>query len=295
MFNHLRRYIVVNLALALALIGSGVLQPAIQVQAAAVLPGMYVWLVSGGNYSISTVYTGNQLTLQANVQNSGNVPLQIVANLPIPSGWSLNDKYDNCGTLAGGNSCTLTWLLTPQVSGQVYLRAYVRGNYTDSNGNANRVTGAPVLLFNVLPTYTWQTQSNGSIVTNTSTVPPTTLSPTMNVTLVGNDVATYSETVPTGQQFIFRAVVENSSFIPIRVVANLAVPNGWGVTQDPFNGCPSTANLSLQTNVRNQLVFQSNGNRAGLFESLCTCLLFGCLWQYPADYRGAGFYRQRVL
>jgi hypothetical protein len=244
MFNHLRRFFVVNLALALALIGSGVIQPSIQVQAAAVLPNMYVWLVSGGSYYTSTVYTGKELTFQAIVQNSGNVPLQIVANLTVPSGWDVNDKYDNCGTLAAGSPCTLTWVFTPQVSGQTYLRVYVRGNYTDSNGNTNRITGAPAFLFNVLPTYTWQTQSNGSIVTNTSTVPPAPLYPTMNVTLIGNDVATYAETVPTGKQFIFRARVENSSFVPLQVVANLAVPNGWGVTQNPFNDCPSTANLA---------------------------------------------------
>jgi hypothetical protein len=45
------------------------------------------------------------------------------------------------------------------------------------------------------------------------------------------------------KQFIFRAVVENTSWVPLQVVGNLAVPNGWGVTQDPYNGCPSTANL----------------------------------------------------
>jgi hypothetical protein len=119
----------------------------------------------------------------------------------------------------------------------------VRGNYTDSNGNASRVTAAPALLFNILQTYSYQTQVNGSTVTNTSNVPPSPLFPSMNVTLVGNDVAWYSETVPTGKQFIFRAHVENSSNVPLQVVANLAVPNGWGVTQNPFNDCPKTANL----------------------------------------------------
>jgi hypothetical protein len=243
MMNQLRKFLVVNVALVLALVGSVILQPSISAQAAAVLPNMYVTVWSGGSSYTSTVYTGNQLTFQAKVQNSGNVPLQIVANLTAPTGWSINDQYENCGTLAVASSCTLTWVFTPQVAGQVYLRVYVRGNYTDASGNANRITGAPAFLFNVLPTYTWQTISNGSILTNTSTVPPATLYPSMNVTLVGNDVAYYSETVPTGKQFIFRAVVENSSFVPLQVVANLAVPNGWGVTQDSFNSCPSTANL----------------------------------------------------
>jgi hypothetical protein len=244
MMFHLRRFLIVNIALVLALVGSGVLQPSIPAQAAAVLPNMYVTVWSGGSSYTSTVYTGKQLTFQAKVQNSGNVPLDIVASLTAPANWDINDKYDNCGTLAVSSSCTLTWVFTPQAAGQVYLRVYVRGNYTDSNGNANRITGAPAFLFNVLPTYTWQTISNGAILTNTSTVPPTTVLPSMNVTLVGNDMAYYAETVKTGKQFIFRAEVENSSFVPLQVVANLAVPNGWGVTQDSYNSCPGTASLA---------------------------------------------------
>lgn len=242
--NHLRKFFVVNFALVLALVGSGILQPSIPAQAAAVLPNMYVTLWSGGSSYTSTVHTSNQLTFQAKVQNAGNVPLQIVANLTAPTNWDTNDKYDNCGTLAVASSCTLTWVFTPQVAGQVYLRVYVRGNYTDASGNANRITGAPAFLFNVLPTYSWQTQVNGSIVTNTSMVPPALYFPSMNVTLSGNDTAYYAETVPTGKQFIFRAIVQNTSNIPLQVVANLAVPDGWGVTQDTFNDCPRTANLA---------------------------------------------------
>jgi hypothetical protein len=244
MINHLRRFLIVNFALVLAFVGSGVLLPSMQVQAAAALPNMYVTLLSGGSSYTSTVYTGRQLTFQAKVQNAGNVPLTIVASLETPAGWNLNEKYDNCGTLAVSSLCTLTWLFTPQANGQTYLRVYVRGNYTDSSGNANRITGAPAYLFNVLPTYSWQTQVNGSIVTNTSTVPPTQLFPSISVTLIGNDAYTYAETVPMGKQFIFRARVENTSNVPLQVVANLAVPGGWGVTQDSFNGCPSTANLA---------------------------------------------------
>ena len=244
MMKSLRKFFVVSIALVLALAGSGMLQPALSAQAAAVLPNMYVTIWSGGSSYTSTVYTGKQLTVQAVVKNAGNVPLDIVANLAAPDNWDINDKYDNCGTLAVANSCTLTWVFTPQVAGQVYLRVYVRGNYTDASGNANRITGAPAFLFNVLPTYTWQTMSNGAILTHTSTVPPALYLPSMNVTLIGNDVAYYSETVPTGKQFIFRAIVENTSNIPLQVVANLAVPNGWGVTQDSFNDCPRTANLA---------------------------------------------------
>ena len=84
MMNHLRKFFVMNIALVLALVGSGMLQPAIQAQAAAVLPNMYVTLWSGGSSYTSTVYTGRQLTFQAKVQNAGNVPLDIVANLDGP-------------------------------------------------------------------------------------------------------------------------------------------------------------------------------------------------------------------
>jgi hypothetical protein len=243
MINTLRRIFVVSMALVLALVGSGLFQPSLSAQAAAVLPGMYATIWSGGSSYNSTVYTGKQLTLQVKVQNIGNVGLDITATLATPTGWTLDEKYDNCGTLAVSSSCTLTWLYTPQASGQTYVRAYVRGNYTDANGNANRITSAPAFLFIILPTYTWQTQSNGTITTITSTQPPAILFPSMTVTLIGNDIATYSETVPLNKQFIFRAVVENTSWVPLQVVGNLAVPNGWGVTQDPYNGCPSTASL----------------------------------------------------
>ena len=243
MANQLRRFFLVNIALVLALAGSVVL-PAVQTQAAAVLPNMYVTLLSGGSTYTSTVYTGVELTFKANVKNVGNVPLDITATLTPPANWDVNEKYDNCGTLAAGGTCTLTWLFTPQAAGQVYLRVYVRGNYTDANGDPARITGSPAFFFNVLPTYTWQTVNNGSISTNTSTVPPAMLFPSMSVTLTGNDVATYSETVKTGKQFIFRAIVVNTSNVPLQVVASLAVPTGWGVTQNMFNSCPSTANLA---------------------------------------------------
>ena len=245
MMKQLRRFLVVNIAFVLALAGSGILQPSIPAHAAALLPNMYASIWSGGSSYTSTVYTGKQLTIQTKVQNTGNVPLQIVASLAAPTNWDINEKYDNCGTLAVASSCTLTWVFTPQVAGQVYLRVFVRGNYTDASGNANRVTAAPAFLFNVLSTYTWQTlTNNGAYVTNTSTVPPALLLPSMSVKLTGNDAAYYSETVPTGKQFIFRAIVQNTSNVPLQVVANLAVPEGWGVTQNQFNDCPSTANLA---------------------------------------------------
>ncbi len=243
MLSHLRRFFIVNMAIVLALVGSGVLQPS-QVQAASVLPNMIVTLQSGSSSYMSTTYAGTSLTFQALVNNVGNVPLQVIANLTAPANWDVNDKYNNCPTnLAVGSVCTFTWVFTPQVSGQVYLRVYVRGYYTDSTGNANRITQSPAFLFNVLPT--WQVQSvvNGTTVTTTSLVPPPLLFPSMNVTLIADNLYTYSETVHTGKVVIFRAQVENSTDVPLQVVANLTVPTGWGVSQDKYSDCPSTASL----------------------------------------------------
>jgi hypothetical protein len=45
----------------------------------------------------------------------------------------------------------ITWKFTPQARGQVYLRVYVKGIYTDSSGGTNRFTQAPVFIFNVQP------------------------------------------------------------------------------------------------------------------------------------------------
>ncbi len=244
MFKRLHRFLFINIALVLALVGSGLLQPAIQANAAAPLPNMYVSLASGSGYYTSTVYSGTQITLQAKVQNAGNVALQLTANLTTPTGWTLNDNYTNCpGSLDVGGVCTFTWVFTPQASGQVYLRVYVRGYYTDASGNTNRITGSPAFLFNILPTYQVQSQVDGETITTTSTVPPALVYPTMSVSLVANDQSYYAATVPTGKQFILRANVTNLSFVPLQVVANLAVPNGWGVTQNTYNGCPASSPL----------------------------------------------------
>jgi LysM repeat protein len=106
----------------------------------------------GGNYYSSLSHVGAQLIFENRVKNNGNVPLQIVANLTPPADWDVNAQYDDCSdSLAAGSSCTLTWVFTPQDSGQAYVRVYVRGHYTDSAGDDQRVTGSPAFFFNVLP------------------------------------------------------------------------------------------------------------------------------------------------
>jgi len=92
MINTLRRFFVVSMALVLALVGSGLIQPSLSAQAAAVLPGMYATIWSGGSSYNSTVYTGKQLTLQVKVQNVGNVGLGITATMatPLAGPWTRN-------------------------------------------------------------------------------------------------------------------------------------------------------------------------------------------------------------
>jgi hypothetical protein len=67
--------------------------------------------------------------------------------------------------------------------------------------------------------------------------------PTMSVTLIANDLYTYSTTVSTNKVLIFRAQVENTSQIPLQVVANLSIPDGWGESEAPYSDCPDTATL----------------------------------------------------
>jgi LysM repeat protein len=115
-------------------------------------PSMIVTPRVGSSYYGSTAYVGTKLTFQTKVQNNGDVPLQVVANLTPPSDWDVNDKYNDCPTtLATGSMCTLTWVFTPRVSGQAYVRVYVRGLYTDSSGYTQRITQSPAFFFNVGP------------------------------------------------------------------------------------------------------------------------------------------------
>ncbi len=106
----------------------------------------------GGNYYSSRSSVGTQLAYQITVFNNGDVSLQILANLNPPSDWHVDATYDDCpDALGAGSHCTLTWLITPQDSGYAYLRVYVRGYYTDSYGDSQRVTGSPAFLFVVDP------------------------------------------------------------------------------------------------------------------------------------------------
>jgi LysM repeat protein len=115
-------------------------------------PNMSVAPHVGSNYYQSTAYVGTQLTFQVKVKNNGNVPLQVVANLTPPSDWDVNNQYNGCPeNLAVGSICTFTWVFTPQVGGSIYVRVYVRGLYTDSSGNPQRITQSPAFLFIVDP------------------------------------------------------------------------------------------------------------------------------------------------
>jgi LysM repeat protein len=113
-------------------------------------PSMIVTPRVGSSFYQATVYVGTNFTFQANVTNNGDVPLQVILNMTPPSGWGVNEEYNNCpDSLNVGNTCTYTWVFTPQNRGVVYVRLYARGLYTDSYGYSQRTTKSPAFFFNV--------------------------------------------------------------------------------------------------------------------------------------------------
>jgi hypothetical protein len=114
-------------------------------------------LVNGSETYSATIYAGTALIFRAQVQNTSNsnIPLQVVANLSVPDGWDVDqDAFSDCPVINGlaqNGTCTISWYFTPQVSGQVILRVNVRGIYTDSAGNSQRITKSPAVIFTVEP------------------------------------------------------------------------------------------------------------------------------------------------
>jgi hypothetical protein len=100
-----------------------------------------------------TISAGTSLIFRAEVQNTGQVPLEVVANLAVPDGWDVDQNvFSDCPKtedLDHNDTCTISWYFTPQGSGQAYLRVYVRGIYTDFSGNSARITDSPAFLINV--------------------------------------------------------------------------------------------------------------------------------------------------
>jgi hypothetical protein len=263
MFKPLRKILPVLMALVLALLGSGVLQPAIQAQAASVQPGMSVTLMSRGSTYTTTIDFGAQFTFQAKVQNTGNVPLQMIANLDVPQGWDVNQKYNNCPeSLTMGGNCTFTWVFTPHVSGTNYLRVYLRGLYTDASGNGSRITQAPAFLLKVrsaAQTVSQASSSASAASTSSTTTVNKNIYPRMNVTLIANNLYTYAATIYAAKPLIFRARVQNTGNVPLQVVANLNVPKGWEVDQDKFSDCPAKLAVNATCTVSWYFTPQASG------------------------------------
>lgn len=243
MLNNLRKIMPVLMALMLALLGSGVLQPALQAQAASVQPGMAVTLMSRGSTYTTTIDFGAQFTFQAKVQNTGNVPLEVLANLDVPVGWDVNQKYTDCpNSLYLGGTCTFTWVFTPHVSGSNILRVYMRGLYSDASGSISRITQAPAFILNVRTAAQTVPQVSSSVAsasTSSTTTVNTNIYPRMNVTLIANNLYTYAATIYADKPLIFRARVQNTGNVALQVVANLDYPQGWDVDQDKFSNCPA--------------------------------------------------------
>ena len=117
---------------------------------------MNVTLTANDSAAYSVTVPINQvLIFRAQVKNTSNIPLQVVANLTVPDGWGESENpFSDCpdtADLAYKDTCTITWKFNPMVSGQVILRVYVRGIYTDSAGNTQRITQSPAFIFNVEP------------------------------------------------------------------------------------------------------------------------------------------------
>ncbi|HTX89627.1 MAG TPA: hypothetical protein VMC09_00300 [Anaerolineales bacterium] len=154
MFSPKRKMFLLNLLIALSLVAAGTAVPSMQAAAVSTYPNMQVTLSANNvNAWAVTVYAGKPLIFRAKVKNIGNTPLQVTANLTIPYNWGVpQNKYSDCpDSLAVRSSCTISWYFIPQGSGQLTLRVYVRGNYKDSAGNAQRITSSPAMIFNVKP------------------------------------------------------------------------------------------------------------------------------------------------
>ncbi len=234
----LRKTVWISLAILLALLGSSVFIAPVQTQASSILPNMSVTLLSGGSTSSLSVHTGRPLIFRAQVKNTGNVPLQVTANLTVPPNWDVDqEKYSDCpASLSVGKLCTISWYFTPQAAGQVILRVYVRGGYTDSTGASNRITRSPAFIFRVAA----PGSSSGSTGTTTPVSSPVPANlPNMTVTLISGS-STYAATIFAGKPLIFRAQVKNTGSLPLQVTANLNVPLGWDVDQEKYSDCPAS-------------------------------------------------------
>jgi len=229
-----RKILFVTLAIALALLGSGILPSAAQAQTTAVHPSMKVTLLSNGSISPATVSAGSPLTFEAQIKNTGDVPLQVLGTVALPAGWSLVDgPYNSCPSqLAVNETCTISWGFIPGGSGQVYLWAYIKAIYTLPSGVTNRFTVAPRFIFNVASA--GQAQGSSSVAASTGS----NSLPAMKVTLLANDVAGTSATLYAGQPLSFRARVQNTGHVPLQILAHLNVPQGWDVDEDPYSDCP---------------------------------------------------------
>jgi hypothetical protein len=112
-------------------------------------------LVNDMETNTASIYAGKPLILRARVENTSTIPMQVTANLTVPDGWDVDqDAFSDCPTDDSFDLhevCTISWYFTPQVSGQLTLRVYVRGHYTDISGNSQRITDSPAFIFAVQP------------------------------------------------------------------------------------------------------------------------------------------------
>src|SRR5512141_1546233 len=89
--------ILISLIICLSLLASGLFIAPRPAQASGIFPSMEVTLSSGGSTFASTVFVGKPIIFRAQVKNTGNVPLQVIANLTVPQNWDVDqEKYSDC-------------------------------------------------------------------------------------------------------------------------------------------------------------------------------------------------------
>jgi len=119
-------------------------------------PSMDVTLIANDTSGFeATISAGTSLIFKAKVKNTSAISMQVVANLAVPDGWDVDQNmFSDCPTnesLDQNETCTISWYFTPHGKGQIYLRVYLRGLYTDSAGASQRITDSPAYLINVVP------------------------------------------------------------------------------------------------------------------------------------------------
>ena len=124
---------------------------------------------------------------------------------------------------------------------------------------------------------------------------PAGLIPSMSVTLLANDLSGFAMTISAGTSLIFRAEVQNTGQVPLEVVANLAVPDGWDVDQNVFSDCPKTEDLNHNDTCTISWYFTPQGSGQVYLRVSRSWDLYGFFGQQRSHHRFPGLPHQREV